>query len=248
MVAKYILLRTIQEAVHFHLVFPCSTKTNSKLVQHMDKLESEELLSKAIVHVVDDDEAVLDSVSLLLTSIGIRHHTYSTAQALLDAHAKAEFDHYNGCILMDIRMPFMSGIECQHKLQEANCDLPVIFVTGYADVSTAVETLKNGAFDFIEKPYREQVLIDAIQKAILKNINEQLRIKKKSETKRKLATLSSRETQVLNKILNGKANKVIATELGLSQRTVELHRAHVMEKMDVKSLAELIKITLDTAE
>lgn len=214
----------------------------------MDKRESEKLLSEAIVHVVDDDEAVLDSVSLLLTSIGINHHTYRTAQALLDAYAKAEFEHYNGCILMDIRMPLMSGIECQHKLKEINCDLPVIFVTAYGDVPTAVKTMKNGAVDFIEKPYREQVLIDAIQKALVTNINGQLKIKKVSETKRKLATLSDRETQVLKKILNGKANKVIAIELGLSQRTVELHRAHVMEKMDVKSLAELIKITLDAIE
>lgn len=214
----------------------------------MDKRQSEKWLFEAIVHVVDDDEAVLDSVSLLLTSIGIKHHTYRTAQAFLDAYAKAEFDHYNGCILMDIRMPLMSGIECQHKLKEVNCDLPVIFVTAYGDVPTAVKTMKNGAVDFIEKPYREQVLIDAIQKALVTNINGQLKIKKVSETRRKLATLSARETQVLKKILNGKANKVIAIELGLSQRTVELHRAHVMEKMDVKSLAELIKITLDAIE
>ena len=214
----------------------------------MNKLESEKLLSEAIVHVVDDDKAVLDSVSLLLTSIGINHHTYGSAQAFLDAYTQAKFDHYNGCILMDIRMPFMSGIECQHKLKEVNCDLPVIFVTGYGDVPTAVETMKNGAIDFIEKPYREQVLIDAIQKALLKNISDQLKIKKISETKQKLARLSSRETQVLDKILNGKANKVIAAELGVSQRTIELHRAHVMEKMDVRSLAELIKITLNTVE
>ena len=214
----------------------------------MNKLESEKLLSEAIVHVVDDDKAVLDSVSLLLTSIGINHNTYGSAQAFLDAYTQAKFDHYNGCILMDIRMPFMSGIECQHKLKEVNCDLPVIFVTGYGDVPTAVETMKNGAIDFIEKPYREQVLIDAIQKALLKNISEQLKIKKISETKQKLARLSSRETQVLNKILSGKANKVIAAELGVSQRTIELHRAHVMEKMDVRSLAELIKITLNTVE
>ncbi|AEP31376.1 response regulator transcription factor [Brumicola nitratireducens] len=214
----------------------------------MDKRESEKLLSEAIVHVVDDDKAVLDSISLLLTSIGIYHHTYSSAQAFLDAYAKAEFDHYKGCILMDVRMPLMSGIECQDKLKEINCELPVIFITAYGDVPTAVETMKNGAVDFIEKPYREQVLIDAIQKALLTSINRQLKAKKISDTKRKLATLSARETQVLQKILNGKANKVIALELGLSQRTIELHRAHVMEKMDVKSLAELIKITLDAIE
>lgn len=214
----------------------------------MEKRQTEQLLSEAIVHVVDDDDAVLDSVSILLTSIGITNKTYQNAQAFLDAYSLLEFDHYNGCILMDIRMPVMSGIECQHRLQSLHCDLPIIFVTGHGDVLTAVETMKSGAFDFIQKPYREQVLIDAIQSALLKNINEQLRKKKIAETKLKLETLSPREAQVLDKILNGKSNKVIAKELALSQRTIELHRAHVMEKMDVKSLAELLKITLDATE
>ena len=214
----------------------------------MEKRQTEQLLSEAIVHVVDDDDAVLDSVSILLTSIGITNKTYQNAQAFLDAYSLLEFDHYKGCILMDIRMPVMSGIECQHRLQSLHCDLPIIFVTGHGDVLTAVETMKSGAFDFIQKPYREQVLIDAIQSALLKNINEQLRKKKIAETKLKLETLSPREAQVLDKILNGKSNKVIAKELALSQRTIELHRAHVMEKMDVKSLAELLKITLDATE
>jgi len=198
-----------------------------------------------IVHVVDDDNAVLDSVGLLLTSIGINNCTYSNAQAFLDAFCAPNFDKQNGCILMDIRMPVMSGIECQYRLDELGCNLPIIFVTGHGDVPMAVETMKNGAFDFIQKPYREQVLVEGIQKALLKNAREQEQLKIVVETKAKLSTLTKRETQILQAILDGKANKVIANELSLSQRTVEIHRAHVMEKMAVKSLAELVKLSLD---
>jgi FixJ family two-component response regulator len=198
------------------------------------------------VHVVDDDDAVLDSVGLLLTTIGINNSSYSNAQTFLDAYCHPDFDKHSGCILMDIRMPVMSGIECQYRLDELGCTLPIIFITGHGDVPTAVETMKNGAFDLIQKPYREQVLIDAIQKALSENTSTQSQMKKISNTKERLATLTKRETQILEAILDGKANKVIAIELSLSQRTVEIHRAHVMEKMTVKSLAELVKIVLDT--
>ena len=201
--------------------------------------------SNAVVHVVDDDDAVLDSLGLLLTSIGINNCTYNDAQAFIDAYNSRGFDKQYGCILMDIRMPVMSGIECQYRLEKLGCNLPIIFVTGHGDVQAAVETMKHGAFDFIQKPYREQALIDAIQKAVVKNANEQTQINKVIDTKTKLATLSNREAQILEAILDGKANKVIAVELSLSQRTVEIHRAHVMEKMAVKSLAELVKIVLD---
>lgn len=211
----------------------------------MENSDTTQESSNIVVHVVDDDDAVLDSVGLLLTSIGINNCTYSNAQAFLDAYNHTDFNQQNGCILMDIRMPVMSGIECQYRLEELGCNLPIIFVTGHGDVPIVVETMKHGAFDFIQKPYREQVLIDAIQKALIKNSHEQLQMKKVTQTKAKLATLTNRETQILDAILDGKANKVIAIELSLSQRTVEIHRAHVMEKMAVKSLAELVKIVLD---
>lgn len=211
----------------------------------MENTSTQQSSPNIIVHVVDDDYAVLDSVGLLLTSIGTNNCTYPNAQAFLDAYCHPDFDKHNGCILMDIRMPVMSGIECQYRLEELGCNLPIIFVTGHGDVTTAVETMKHGAFDFIQKPYREQALIDAIQKALLKNANEQLQIEKVIQTKLKLATLTKRETQILEAILDGKANKVIAIELSLSQRTVEIHRAHVMEKMAAKSLAELVKVVLD---
>ncbi len=199
-----------------------------------------------VVYVVDDDEAVLDSVGLLLSSIGIVNSCYISAQAFLQAYSKEDFNRHHGCILLDIRMPHISGIECQHRLDEMDCQLPIIFVTGHADVPTAVETMKNGAFDFMQKPYREQVLIESIQKALLLNKRNQERLAQINMTKAKLAKLTTRESQILQLILRGKANKVIAIELSLSQRTIEIHRAHVMEKMEAKSLAELIKVVVDT--
>jgi two-component system response regulator FixJ len=200
-----------------------------------------------MVHVVDDDEAVLDSVSMLLDSIGLTNTCYKDAQLFLDTYSEAEFDKHNGCILLDIRMPFISGIECQHRLQKMGCNMPIIFVTGHGDVPTAVEAMKKGAAEFIQKPFRDQVLIDAIQKALQINLKDQIRLEKIQQTQTKLASLTDRETQILEAVLLGKANKVIAIEIHLSQRTVEIHRAHVMEKMCVKSLAELVKIVVDAS-
>jgi len=197
------------------------------------------------VHVVDDDAAVLDSVGMLLDSIGLTNTCYINAQVFLDAYSETEFDKHNGCILLDVRMPFISGIECQHRLEKLGCRMPIIFVTGHGDVPTAVEAMKHGAAEFIQKPFREQLLIDAIQKALQANLQDQKRLEKIQQTQAKLASLTNRETQILEAVVSGKANKVIAIEIHLSQRTVEIHRAHVMEKMGVKSLAELVKIVID---
>jgi two-component system response regulator FixJ len=212
----------------------------------MKKITEVDVDEQPIVYVIDDDEAVLDAAGLLLRSIGINNATHSNAQFFIDSLRPDDFNKRNACILMDIRMPVMSGIECLYKLEALNCIWPVIFVTGHGDVATAVETMKHGAFDFIQKPYREQALIDAIQKALLKNKNELRHLNRINDTKEKLNNLTKRETQILESIIDGKANKVIAIELSLSQRTVEIHRAHVMEKMEVKSLAELIRTVLDT--
>jgi FixJ family two-component response regulator len=200
-----------------------------------------------MVHVVDDDDAVLDSVGMLLDSIGLKNTCYKDAQAFLNTYSEADFDKHNGCILLDIRMPLISGIECQYRLEEMGCRMPIIFITGHGDVPTAVEAMKHGAVEFIQKPFREQVLIDAIQKALQTNLKAQERRQKIQKTQTKLASLTSRETQILEAVISGKANKVIAIELYLSQRTVEIHRAHVMEKMGVKSLAELVKVVIDAS-
>jgi two-component system response regulator FixJ len=213
----------------------------------MQNNRTKHVTSSPVVHVVDDDEAVLDSVGMLLDSIGLKNICYKNAQGFLDSYSETEFDKHNGCILLDIRMPFMSGIECQHRLENMGCRMPIVFVTGHGDVPTAVEAMKNGAAEFIQKPFREQLLIDAIQKALQVNQRDQKRLNKVKLTQVKLATLTHRETQILDAIVTGKANKVIAIDLNLSQRTIEVHRAHVMEKMEVKSLAELVKVVIDAS-
>ncbi|WP_297820159.1 response regulator [uncultured Paraglaciecola sp.] len=213
----------------------------------MQNNKTKHVSSSPMVHVVDDDEAVLDSVGMLLDSIGLKNTCYMDAQGFLDSYSGTEFDKNNGCILLDIRMPFMSGIECQHRLEQMGCRMPIIFVTGHGDVPTAVEAMKNGAAEFIQKPFREQLLIDAIQKALQVNIEDQKRLEKINQTLDKLASLTNRESQILKAIVSGKANKVIAIELHLSQRTIEIHRAHVMDKMQVKSLAELVKVVIDAS-
>jgi two-component system response regulator FixJ len=213
----------------------------------MQNNQTKQLSSSPMVHVVDDDEAVLDSVGMLLDTIGLNNICYKDAQVFLEAFSEPEFDKHNGCILLDIRMPFISGIECQYRLEEMGCRMPIIFVTGHGDVPTAVEAMKHGAVEFIQKPFREQLLIDAIQKAIQVNIKDQKHLKEVKQTKDKLASLTTRENQVLEAVLSGKANKVIAIDLHLSQRTIEIHRAHVMEKMAVKSLAELVKVVMDAS-
>jgi FixJ family two-component response regulator len=213
----------------------------------MQKNQTTSLSVSTMVHVVDDDEAVLDSVGMLLSSIGLKNACYKDAQVFLDAYSEEYFDKDNGCILLDIRMPVISGIECQHRLEELGCRLPIIFVTGHGDVPTAVEAMKLGATEFIQKPFREQVLIDAIQKALQANLKAHKHFEKIKQTQEKLVSLTKRETQILEGVVSGKANKVIAIELYLSQRTVEIHRAHMMEKMGVKSLAELVKIVIDAS-
>lgn len=200
-----------------------------------------------MVHVVDDDEAVLDSVGMLLDSIGLNNTCYQNAQVFLDAYKQDDFDKHYGCIMLDIRMPLISGIECQHRLEQMGCKMPIIFVTGHGDVPTAVEAMKHGALEFIQKPFREQQLIDALQKALQLNLEDQKRLERIQHTQTKLASLTKRETQILEAVVSGKANKVIAIELFVSQRTVEIHRAKVMEKMEVKSLAELVKIVIDAS-
>jgi FixJ family two-component response regulator len=210
--------------------------------------QSYNLSSSPVVHVIDDDEAVLDAVGMLLDSIGQRNTCYSNAQEFLDAYLEPNFDSQNGCIMLDMRMPVISGIECQNRLKKMGCTMPIIFVTGHGDVPTAVEAMKQGAIEFIQKPFREQQLIDAIQKALQINLKNIKRLEKIKKTQTKLSLLTNREMQILEAVVSGKANKVIALELSLSQRTVEIHRAHVMEKMDVKSLAELVKIVIDASQ
>jgi FixJ family two-component response regulator len=197
-----------------------------------------------IVHIVDDDDAVRDSLSLLLDSVDIANCNYASANSLLESLQNKDLSVLAGCVVMDVRMPGMSGIECQQELIALNCTLPIIFITGHGDVPMAVEAMKKGALEFIQKPFREQELLDCIQHALLKNqqsYHETMHVK---EIASRLNLLTQREKQVMQRVIAGQANKVIATELNLSQRTIEIHRANVMEKMQANSLAQLVTMVV----
>jgi FixJ family two-component response regulator len=199
---------------------------------------------QATVYIVDDDEAVRDSLGLLLKSVGIPNKTFENASAFLDAGV----DPHAGCLVLDIRMPGLSGLELQQKLKETGNTLPIIFITGHGDVPMAVEAMKHGAVEFIQKPFREQDLLDCINRALTDNFAQQSGQAEIQKIREHLATLTPREREVMQMVIDGKANKVIAYDLGLSQRTVEIHRAHVMEKMGVRSLAELVRMVIAASE
>ncbi|MCC5793807.1 MAG: response regulator transcription factor [Chromatiales bacterium] len=192
------------------------------------------------VFVVDDDQAVRDSLGLLLKSVGINSRLFDSAQALIDAYDPD----WRGCVVLDIRMPGMSGMELQQQLIELHCALPVIFITGHGDVPMAVDAMQKGAFDFIQKPFRDQELLDRINQAINLDAAQRSEEEQQRAVGERYETLTPREREVMECVVRGLANKVIAMDLELSQRTVEIHRARVMEKMHARSLAELVRMSL----
>lgn len=193
------------------------------------------------VFIVDDDEAVRDSLQLLMLSAGLSAESFASAQAFLQ-----QFDAQRpGCLILDIRMPGMSGLELQDRLNEVGCILPVIIITGHGDVPMAIRAFKSGIFDFIEKPFNDQVLLDCVQRAIEQDRENRTQLMHHADRDALLETLTAREREVLEHVVSGKANKVIAADLGVSQRTVEVHRAKVMEKLKVRSLADLVRLVLE---
>ena len=190
------------------------------------------------VFVVDDDEAVRRFLNGLIASVGLKVETYASAQEFLDAHEPGR----PGCLLLDIRMPGMSGLELQKVLVERNIRIPVIILTGHGDVQVAVHAMKAGAVDFIEKPFNNELLLDRIQKAVAESVQADTSRVKRVEIARRMDLLTPREHQVLDMVADGKTNKAIARRLDISEKTVEIHRAHVMEKMQAKSLADLVKM------
>lgn len=196
------------------------------------------------VFIVDDDIGVRGSIRALLKSIGIPAVAMGAAQEFLDAFDPAQ----PGCLVLDIRMPGMSGMDLQQQLNLRGAIIPVIFITGHGDVPMAVEAMQHGAFDFLQKPFRDQELIDRIQKALARDRETRASLKQHDEIRTRLATLTARESEVLKLMTQGHQNKVMAAMLGLSQRTVEIHRAHVMEKMEANSVAELVRMALEIGE
>jgi len=196
--------------------------------------------SDATVHVIDDDEAARDSLAFLLASAKIDVKTYESATAFLNSMA----DIKSGCIITDVRMPGMSGIDLLRKLKELGVTIPVIVVTGHGDVPLAVEAMKIGAADFLEKPFDDEVLLASVRSAFARQEGTDKRRAERTEIESRLAALSNREREVLHGLVRGLANKQIAFDLGISPRTVEIYRANLMTKMQASSLSDLVRMAL----
>jgi FixJ family two-component response regulator len=189
-----------------------------------------------LIYLVDDDEAVRDSLGMLFKSIGLQHESYASALDFLQHYDPAR----HACLVADIRMPGLSGLELQQRLNDEGAEIPIIFITGHGDVPMAVTAMKSGAADFIQKPFRDQDLIDRIHKGLDRDRERRVTRAEEDEIRARIALLTPRETEVMQRVVRGQANKVIAMDLGVSQRTVELHRARVMRKLKMRSLAELV--------
>lgn len=195
------------------------------------------------VYVVDDDEGVREGVCLLLKTVGHVCRLFSSATDFLDAYDQ----NMSGCLVLDIRMKEMSGLTLQDELVKLNSTLPIIFITGHGDIPMAVKAMRNGALDFIRKPFREQDLLDSINQALELNETTQESLHDHNGLKAKVDSLSERENEVFNGVANGEMNKVISHKLGISQRTVEVHRASIMKKLGADTLAELVRIKIITS-
>lgn len=192
-----------------------------------------------VVHVIDDDAAVRDAVGLLLSTEGFKVHIYPSAMAFLDARRP------EGCVVTDVRMPQMNGIELIARMKEERITNPVIVLTAHADVPLAVEAMKLGAVDLLEKPFEDAALLAAVDMALERRNAEETRSKESAAIKNRLASLTRRESEILAGLLKGLSNKVIAHDLGISIRTAEVHRANIMAKMRAGNLAELVKMALE---
>lgn len=195
---------------------------------------------EAMVHVIDDDEAMRDSLSFLLESASISVRTYESAVQFLE-----QIDRLTpGCIVTDVRMPDMSGLELVRRLKERGVKHPMIVITGHGDVPLAVEAMKAGVLDFLEKPFEEAALLGAIRTALNEGVRTEEDLAEKQRLRGVFEALSPREQEVLQGVIDGKLNKTIAHELGISPRTVEVYRANVMSKTGARGLSELVRMVL----
>ncbi|MGD8698517.1 MAG: response regulator transcription factor [Gemmatimonadales bacterium] len=196
--------------------------------------------SKPTVFIVDDDRGVLDSLKFLMRSVGLSAETYQSAIEFL-----AAFDPERpGCLVLDVRMPEMSGLELQERLVSMGSNLPIIFITAHGDVPMAVQAVKAGAVDFVQKPFRDQELIDKIQSALKQDAELRQQIADREDIQDRIESLTPRELEVMHLVVAGKPNKVIAHSLEISQRTVEIHRSRVMEKMQARSVPHLVQMVI----
>jgi two-component system, LuxR family, response regulator FixJ len=197
--------------------------------------------SPPTVFVVDDDESVRGSLRFLLRAAGLESRAFGSAQEFLAAYDPVQ----PGCLVLDVRMPGMSGLELQQELNIRGAILPVIFITGHGDIPMAVEAMQHGAHDFLQKPFRDEDLIERVHRGLAKDAKARRALEEHKAIRARLESLTPREREVLVLMARGKPNKIMAHELGVSQRTVEIHRARVMEKSGAASLAELVRMVMD---
>ncbi|MDM4769117.1 response regulator transcription factor [Solimonas sp. SE-A11] len=194
----------------------------------------------ACVYIVDDEEAIRDSLALLLRSVGIPTRLFPDGGSFLTAYHAG----MRGCVVLDVRMPRMGGLELQQELNRRGCSLPLIFMSGHGDVPMAVEAMRAGAMDFLQKPFHDEDMIRRVQRAMEQGERDSAALEEREGLRRRFETLTPREREVAERIVSGDANKVIAIDLDLSERTVELHRARIMQKMEARGLAHLVQMML----
>lgn len=192
------------------------------------------------VFVVDDDQAMRKSLKWLIESVGMKVESYASA----DEFIRNYYPGRSGCLLLDVRMPGMSGLDLQEQFIRQNIKIPIIIITGHGDVPMAVRAMKAGSVDFIEKPFNDEFLLDSIRRALALDVQQRTFQAQRAEIAARLAHLTPREHEVMEMVTNGKSNKEIANQLGVSTKTVEAHRARVMEKMEASSLAELVRMVM----
>ena len=193
-------------------------------------------MSEPIVYVVDDDDAVRNGVTAVVETMGAKVEAYDSAEAFFDTYDPDQ----PGCLILDLKMPGMNGMELQTRLADEKISLPIIFITGHGDISTAVEAIQKEAIDFLEKPFRNKVLRDKVQQALDLINSNQRKLSNLAEFKTNLDSLTAREREIMDLMLTGKITKVIANELGIKQKTVDFHRINILQKMQVETVVELV--------
>jgi len=196
------------------------------------------------VFIVDDDEGVREGLGLLLETIDQPYRLFSSAVEFMDAYDAS----WSGCLILDIRMPRMSGLDMQEQLNQRGSLLPIIFITGHGDIPMAVEAMRRGALDFIRKPFREQDLLDRINEALDRNEGKRKAMVDRRDMLQRLSSLSEREREVFDRVAAGDMNKVIGFDLGISERTIEVHRSNIMKKLKARTLADLVRINIEAKQ
>ncbi len=200
-------------------------------------------VSEPVIHVVDDDPAVRRSLEWLIESVGLKAQTYASATEFLERYDPEA----PGCMVLDVRMPGMSGLELQERLRESGVELPIIVVTAFGDVPMAVRAMKNGAVDFVEKPISDQILLDHIQRVVAEDVARHQQRAAQNEVRQRIGSLTRRERQVMELVVEGLSSRRIAERLGVSTKTVEAHRSKVMRKLKVRNVSELVRCVYEAA-